>query len=801
MENNHQIDLRQILGVFSTYKWSILAITLLFTAMVAAYAYLLKPMFHTSTLVSIEHKKALTLESLLPGSAGAAAATSALDTNIRILKSRKIISRVLDKIDLTKTYYKCKTFRGFIIKRIPEDRPPFEVIFMDRSGRMSGKYITIIQTSKDTYLLHTKEPEIEKEFRFGQLYKTPDFMINVVKRRDFEEIYQFTYNADKLSLINGIITNLKITKPTEDLLEIGYTDFLPLRAKKIVDEIAKIYIDYNLKSKMTENEKLLQFVDTRLQFIRKTLKRYGEKLKSFQEENTQLIANKESGELFNRMVAQKEQLTKLQYRLKELEKLRFKRKIVYADIMRLASTGISTAQFDSWMEKLRQIREELSLFRSQSRNWTASLIPNAELQAKIELYNEKLRRLRQLRRDFTPLHPQVQALQKEIAFIRQSIRNFLSSNIRKLESQAYTLEREIENTLQVLYRQTKKSLGYLEQKVSHEEQLLKSLPGANLELSDLKRNFVLTEKIYTFLLQKRMEVEINKASTIANTKVIDPALVPTKPFKPNKKMMVAAGFLVGLILGVAIAFLRAMLDTKVHNKEELEKLTDIPLYGVIPIKEKERVFRESFITVRTNLHFIIPHHKNCKIIMVSSSVPKEGKTTISSGLAHILARTERKVLALDLDMRKPRMHQEFARPNNKGMSTYLAGEHTFEEALQPISTHLDFFPAGPVAPNPSELLMSEKFKKTLDMLVGRYEYIVIDTSPIGVVADASLLLQYIDLMLLVVRANYTEKNHVRDFEKMAREKQIKSVGIILNGVKRSQKDSYGYGYGYGYEYR
>jgi len=176
--------------------------------------------------------------------------------------------------------------------------------------------------------------------------------------------------------------------------------------------------------------------------------------------------------------------------------------------------------------------------------------------------------------------------------------------------------------------------------------------------------------------------------------------------------------------------------------------------------------------------------------MVSSSIPKEGKTTISSGLSKILSIASQKVLVMDLDMRKPRLYQEFDLKNDIGMSDVLVERCSIDEVITPINDHLDFFPAGPVAPNPAEPLISHKFRTLMGTLMDKYEYIVIDTSPIGLISVANTLLEYIDLMLLVIRANYTEKGLIKEFSKMIEEKNIQSVGLILNGATQEKRSGY-----------
>ena len=299
-----------------------------------------------------------------------------------------------------------------------------------------------------------------------------------------------------------------------------------------------------------------------------------------------------------------------------------------------------------------------------------------------------------------------------------------------------------------------------------------------------------------------MEIEMTKASTVANTQIIEDAIVPLEPIKPNKKLIVIVGFILGLILGIFYSFLRAMLDTKIRTVATVTELTDAPLYGILPDLKNKRFFIEALRSIRTNLQFVLPNDKECVNLMLSSSVAGEGKTTVIAGLATIVAETNKKVLLMDLDLRKPRLYKELNLSNKKGMSNYLTSKLSIEECIQSIHDNLDFFPAGAVPPNPSELLMSEKFETVLLELMKEYDYIFFDTPPIGSVIDANLLLKYADITLLVVRADMAHKVYLENFNRLRVEKDIKSSGIILNDVKLSKdkNSGYGYGYGYGYDY-
>jgi len=796
MYKNNEIDLNSIIGTITRYKWSIIFITLLFTLAVGIYAYFLVPIYSTSTLISIENKKSLDLTALLPGAKNVSEDVNSLDTNIRILKSRKIISKVLDKIDLQVRYFIRKRH-----KNIEISNSPIRVKILSNKTPLRDILFTVVANDEESFVLSSDSLKYNAVVKYGEVVTIKDLSLQIDKVGKIENFpYLFQINTDKLNLTQKIIQNLKIQKPSDDLLELIYSDTIPIRTKRVVDEIAKVYIEYRLDRKTMENEKTLNFLDSRLKFIRETLKNYGNKLKSFQAKNSLISAAASGGgkNIIEKLTENETKLTELNLQLKTISQLKDKRSFSNEDIINLQSIGIANTQLSIWMENIRQKKEELEILQSQKRNFGVSVTSDASLNVFLQVLRDKTELLKTLREDFTVNHPKVIQVKKEIYRIKRNINRQLNTKISQLQQAIYMLESNIKKSINTIYENIQKQYDTLSQLIHKDKKTLHNLPDVNMKLTDLKRNFTLTENIYTFLLQKRMEVEISKASTVVNTQVVDEALVPTKPIKPNKKFLLASGFLIGLILGIALAFLRALMDDKIRSLEDISKLIDIPIYGAIPLQKFKFAFKESFRTIRTNLEFIIPQRKDCKVILISSSVPKEGKTTISANLSKILSVAAKKVLILDLDMRKPRLFEEFGLENKKGMSTYLIGKHDLEEVIEPINEHLDFFPSGPVSPNPSELIMSKKFEETLYELMEEYEYIVIDTSPIGMVSDANLLLKYIDILLLVTRANYTAKEMIREFNKMIEGKEVHSVGIILNEAPLDLRKGYGYGYGYGY---
>ena len=377
------------------------------------------------------------------------------------------------------------------------------------------------------------------------------------------------------------------------------------------------------------------------------------------------------------------------------------------------------------------------------------------------------------------MYPDVIKLTEAINSIKSSIKFTLKNDVNIIEERKKTLRRYI--------RKYQRSL--------------EALPENERKLANLTRNTLVNEKVYNFLLEKRAETAILRSSTVSKTRVLDSALLPYLPIKPKRLLIILVGMILGFIVGIALAFLRAFLDDTLKTAEDIDKLTNIPLYGAVPQRKDKTTrsqFEEAMRVLRTNLQFV-GGAKKSKIVALTSSISGEGKTTIAVALSKIIAATGKKVIVVDLDMRRSRMHEEFNISNKVGGSSILSGHNTLEGVIQvEVEENLDVITAGPKPPNPSELLVTLGFDELIEKLSASYDYIILDTPPIGLVTDAMILLKMADVGLIVTRANYSKKSFLKNIERFASEHELHNLGFIINGLESSKKHGYGYGYGYGY---
>lgn len=401
--------------------------------------------------------------------------------------------------------------------------------------------------------------------------------------------------------------------------------------------------------------------------------------------------------------------------------------------------------------------------------------------------------------------------------------------IVNLDQQLDGLKRTMRSSLNGMTNNLGLQVNSLSNRLSKINSRIYSAPKNESALRDIARQQQTTESLYLYLLQKREEAQITFASSSAKSKIVDSAFpVSEFPIAPKKKIVLLAALFLGMLVPFSIIYVHELLDNKVHNKVDLEKLTgNIPVLAELPkISKKENslvklgertVLAESLRILRTNLDYIIKSHKDKankgNIIYITSSVSGEGKTLVSSNLAMIFANTDKKVLLIGADIRNPKIYQFYSGKNvdelgkpkrNKeknGLTEYLVDNTLNSKDI--ISTMLaheqtvDVIYSGKIPPNPAELLMNGRMKELLDEVVDHYDYIVVDTAPVMVVTDTLLISEYADQILYVTRAGVTELKVLEYPIKLEKEGKLKGLSFIVNGVKESNL-GYGGKYGYGY---
>ena len=357
-------------------------------------------------------------------------------------------------------------------------------------------------------------------------------------------------------------------------------------------------------------------------------------------------------------------------------------------------------------------------------------------------------------------------------------------------------------------------LALVSSKINQTESTIKQLPEDQQELIKIKRKYDLSDNIYSTFLQKRSEADIVKAANLSDIHFIDPAKdIGGGLIGPKTNVNYVLALFLGILIPLIFVFGIFFINNSIQNSDDVSKLTPIPLIGIVGLSHEntelavyskpKSALSESFRSIRSSLQFLYKkqNSEGSKTLMITSSVSGEGKTFCALNIATVFALSEKKTVIIGLDLRKPKLFKEFNMVNEVGVVNYLINQKTVDEIINhtPIP-FLDVIVSGPIPPNPSEILMSERMKELIEELKTKYDYIILDTPPVGLVSDAIELAQYCDITLYIVRQNFTKKEMITLLNNRIKRGELKNASIILNGFENKAKygTSYGYGLGYGY---
>ncbi|WP_304199906.1 polysaccharide biosynthesis tyrosine autokinase [Flavobacterium alvei] len=357
-------------------------------------------------------------------------------------------------------------------------------------------------------------------------------------------------------------------------------------------------------------------------------------------------------------------------------------------------------------------------------------------------------------------------------------------------------------------------MALVQSKINEAESTIKQLPEDQQELIKIKRKYDLSDNIYSTFLQKRSEADIVKAANLSDIHFIDPAKdIGGGLIGPRTSVNYVLALFLGLLFPLLLVFGIFFINNSIQNTEDISRLTQIPLIGVIGLSKDttdlavfskpKSALSESFRAIRSSLQYLYKQQQleGAKTLMITSSVSGEGKTFCSLNIATVFALSEKKTVIIGLDLRKPKLFGEFNLANDVGVVNYLIKQKTVDEIIN--STHIPFLDvilSGPIPPNPAEMIMSDGMKELIDELKKKYDYIILDTPPVGLVSDALELAQYCDVTLYIVRQNFTKKDMITLLNNRVKRGELNNTSIILNGFQNKAKYGAGYGYGYGYGY-
>ena len=636
--------------------------------------------------------------------------------------------------------------------------------------------ISLYDFQKEEEVSKIHIPEKTKKLKFGKWYTTPHCSFRLVVNKSYsdftdgeintddDKVFWFTFNSLESAVKQNGGFQIEKQSQESDIIKIAKEGENKNRATAQVNALLEAYVNYNLEEKNKRSVNTISFIDNQLEALNDTMQKVEQRLQEFQSENRILEISDKAQPIFA-------ELNKLENN-RAMESLKMNYYEFVEDYIQQSNKDKKTIIAPSTIG----IEDEL----------LSELVTNLN-----ELYSKRSEMLI----TSTEKDPRVKAIQKRV----NQAENALLENISNI------------------VQHSKIKIRNLDKRINKIQKEISTLPFKERQLVNIRRKYEVNDKIYTFLLQRRAETGIQKAGNVSDYKVINKSRSGSVIF-PKPSMNYSIAFILGIMLPLVIILIRDFFDNKIHTHDEIQKLTSVPVLGVINhsrlstntsvIFKPKSILAESFRALRTSLQFYMPG-KDKKVITVTSTLSGEGKTFISINLASIMALSGRKTLVISGDLRKPRVFDDFNLSNETGLTSYLIGKQNKEDLVQFSGfENLYVVTSGPVPPHPSELLETQKMRDLLDEFKKDFDFIVIDTPPIGLVTDAIYLMNQSDAVVYAARQNYTPKNAINTLNDFMEKSQIKNVSLVLNDVELEKGkysgygygSQYGYGYGYGYGY-
>lgn len=770
-ENN--IDLKRYISLFiSNWYWFAIALFIAWTIAYGINRYSEKVYTVSSTLL-IKDDQAGNISnnaaSVIPGG-DIFKSQQNLKNEMGILKSFNLNYKVIKELEDFHIVYIGVGKRGIVESRM-YNNCPFKVVYdtLELQPKEIKVSLTIISDLK--YIIDfIGDMHIGEEHSFGEQFSKGGFQFTLLKRSPQFNIYNagnsnkyYFYFTDPVNLAAQYRSKLSVAPIEKDasLVTLSVSGFVPEQEADYLNKLMEIYIRFGLENKNQTADSTIKFIDAQLAVILDSLKIAEEKLEIFRLANSFMDLSRE-GSL-------------IQSRLEQIEN--------------------EKSGFELQLQYYNYLSDYLDIEKPGGAIVSPSIMGISD-QVLIRLVNE------------------VSIVQKEMDKIAFNINgNQPVSELmkKKLEETRGELKENVKNGISGL----KQLIETSDEKISDIEIEINKLPSTERKLINIQRKFDLNNTVYTYLLEKRSESGIARASNVSDNRVIDNAsYISSALIRPKKKMNLITAILLGFVIPIVAISMLDYLNDRVIDKKDIERKTKVPVIGFIShsdskseiavIEKPGSSLAESFRSVRTAIKYYIKQDE-VTVISVSSAVSSEGKTFISINLAAITSMLGKKVLLIGLDLRKPRINKVFESFSSPGMSSYLSCNCNYEDVI--IKTRIDnlfYAPSGPIPPNPSELIETAQMKKFMERARSEFDFIIIDTPPVGIVTDALLLTQFVDVNMFIVRQRYTLRNTLEIIEHLHNKGGLKNMAILVNDINLSGYYGYGmrYGYsmGYGYSY-
>lgn len=760
------------LFLFILRKNVILLISIVALALIGSYIYLryTSPTYEAKTIVQLgssdQAKQILNVNQF--------SEDNSLLKEIELMKSKLLITRVIKRLPLEISYFE----RGEFLTDQKYPRSSFDVTLISmQDSSIRDVPIDVKFNADQTYHLELYGQKIGNTESIGSVATNPYFTyrLSVVDANHYRRVQEsevtFYFIINKPSSLANKYSrqlSIKILNNTAKTIEISLRDNNSGVARDFVTTHAEEYIKFDLENREQSGINILRFIDNQLDTVYRNLRDSELQLNLYKQENKISNLDNLSGSYFQVF--------------REFEE----------EILRL---DLQESTLNQVIETISKDGDEMDIYR------LIPLLSGSQYESTVAEMLQKLRQLLTYREE-------LEFDAKEGATRRKKIENALAIQRRLLiESVASSRESIRSRKADIREKMTEFESGFSE------------LPDKELEFARLRRIFEINEKYYTMLLEKKTQYRISQAGFVTENRILERLISSGSPISPQKGLITGGALAVALLLGLGIVVIKYLLHNKITSIKEIVKMTnasitvlgmipkykeDIPTSQLLIDKNPKSMIAESFRSLRTNLQFLTDGTQSdeAKMIAITSTTSGEGKTFVAINLAGIIAYSDQRVIVLDLDMRKPKIHLGFDVENNTGMSTVLIGKSELNDSIVHSKVdNLDFITAGPKPPNPAELVMGKRMQEVLKELKSRYDVIIIDNPPVGMVTDGIPMIRQADNPIYIFRADMSTKQSIQLVDRLINENNLEKISVVLNCVDTDRTKyggSYGYGHGYGY---
>lgn len=684
--------------------------------------------------------------------------SSNVNNELAVIQSRDLVESVVRKLDLNIKYYKTGAFK----KEELFNNAPFKVRFLNLPASLTDSYSFSVNIARPQHLKLTSKDftaEFNTTVAFGDTITTEIGPLSIDKTGiipDSTANYIFTVSPIGQVVddyVNNEIT-VEVTDKLASYMDIKLTSNIPAKGEAILSTLINEYIKKNVNDKNIILDSTMQFISGRVELLNNELNAVEQDIKTFKQANNLANIEEQSKVIIDQGSDYFKQLNELE---------------------------VQASVIDA---SLQYVTDE----RNNKRPVPAiSSVQDPNFISLLEKYNTLEVQRDHLALSNTTDNPRLQNIDVQLKNLRTDIISSLTNQ--------------------------KKSIEIAKRKLAAENSAInssiKQVPAQEKTYLDLSRQQQVKQALYLYLLEKNEETAIAKSSNIASARIIETPKSDFNPYFPNKKLFIAGALVFGILSPISFVMLMSILSNKVTSMEDVEAvLPGVSTLGEIShniknednfLSETDRsVLSEQFRALRSNLRYVTGD-KTCPVIMLTSSMSGEGKSFIAISLAYVYALAGKKVLLMELDLRKPKIATYLGLNSDKGFSNYIISDATIGQIIKTTPLHKNIYAisSGLIPPNPVELLINPKVKDLFEGLKKQFDIIIVDTPPIGMVTDAKELAGLSDVCLYVVRHNYTFKNQLAIIKNLKEEGRINNIYLVMNDVVNNLSSKYGYGYGYG----